>query len=156
MSSRYGVGRYGMGDYSAADTVDSSSTVNVAVTTSQPYERARNGSSTMSFTFSDVNAYASNLMNANSSILVDVDIEAIPTYVRSLNGEATLEVGVTLSAFANYITDSGAIVEIALSQDMQPFMGKFWNPENPSGNWNPEETVTDIWVPETNHPSPWG
>lgn len=156
MSKRYGVGRYGMGLYSAAETVSGSMTANFVFTTSQPYQRARDAASTMTFALSSLDADASKLANAVADLLVDTDVNAIPTFVRNLVGEAVLQVGVTLSGFANYVTDSGAVLEVALSEDMQPFMGKFWNPESPEGNWNPEEIVTDIWVPETNHPSPWG
>jgi hypothetical protein len=145
-----------MGNYSAADTVSGLMTANLVFTTAQPYQRLRDQASTLTFSLSSLDGDAYKEANASGSLWVLTDVNAIPTFVRNLTGEAVLEVTVDLSAFGNYTTDAAAVLNVAMDIEMTPFLGKFWNPESPEGNWNPEEIVTDIWVPETNHPSPWG
>ena len=156
MPSRYGVGRYGRGPYSSADTVSEASTVAVAISNTQAYQRTRDQKATLTFSVSLPNVVARKEANSKASLYVWFDITAVPTFVRNLNGDAILSFGFEEMMTGNYTTDAESEVVFAFDINMTAFMGPFWNPEPASGAWTPEVVENDIWVPETNHPSPWG
>lgn len=158
MSERYGVGRYGMGDYSSATTEDRASTIASAVLVpTVRYNRLRDGKDTIAMSAAFQKAKADNLRNARSAIDATFGISALPTYVRSLNGSATLGGGFAVTGRANYTTDGSSTIQLVPALSWVYFEGKYWNPEGiENENWTPEVVPDSIWTPEVISGSPWG
>lgn len=156
MSKRYGAGPYGVNVYSAAFTADAEGTITGAYAEFADGDRLAGAIATVSGVFS---AYAEARMTygGRAGVVGEYSLYAEPKFSVQQLGEAYLFGYFSLYAQATAeknITDAAIMVgDFSLSMD--PFEGRFWNPESSFGNWVPEVPASDIWIKEADNASPW-
>lgn len=156
MSSRYDIGPYGVNNYSAYTTLEDD--VLAAANFAQgAVASAAKGANSLVDAFFDLAASGNYYMGGAGLVTGTFSLYAEPKFSIQQLGEALVTGQFSFSVSASVQIDSARVETLtrAFYINLDPFEGKFWNPENTVGWWVPEQPAVGIWTKQTGPVSPW-
>jgi hypothetical protein len=147
MTNVYGDGNYGSNNYSAPTNLDAEGSVSVSSSVTNDTSAIWGGIGNVSITAS-FSADPNHIFGGVATLVPVFSYEADAVVVIEERGEATLVITPQFSAQANVLYGAEASIEIPVSFVLDYYSGPFWNPEHAEGDWEPEPTESEEWVPE--------
>lgn len=157
MAGIYGAGIYGNGDYSASTQISLDAVLAVPLSFTATMGRERPVEATLDLTAFTFIADLDTIMSLETTLEFSLDFFSDLRVAHQYTLEATLDVNPQVfyaKVVADYVINATLNVIPEILPD--PYIGPFWVPDGAGGSWTPEPGQTDIWVPETIPPNPWG
>lgn len=147
MTNVYGDGNYGKNNYSAPTNLDAEGSVSVSSSVANDPSAVWGGIGNVLVTVA-FSADPNHIFGGAASLVPVFSYEADAVVVVEQRGEAHLAITPQFSAQANIIHGAEAHITTSVTFALEYYGGPFWNPEHADGEWEPEDTENEEWVPE--------